>query len=509
MRSRIKDIVIVSLSTLGSRILGLLRDVLTFAFFGTSALNSAFLFAFTIPNLFRRLLGEGALTSALVPLFSSELENSSKSNAFKFLNQVLSWALLFLLASLLLAWATMGIVYSNDGLELRWYWGVRFGVVLMPYMMFVCLAAILGAVLNVFGKFGVTSLSQVWLNLIMIGSLLLGWLYIEDSQTQLYLLCASVLLGGLIQAILPAGSLVRLGWRFHWNFQLTDSIRELLRIFFPGVAAAAVFQVNLLISRLLAFALNDEAVSVLYLANRLIEFPLGVFAVAVTTVIFPAVSRCVAKCDFDEFSRSYSKGLRMVLLITIPAAIGIMVLQEPILKVLFQWGKFDRTAVEVTGPILLLYAFALPFYSISGYATRGFHAFKDMKNPLYIAIIVFGLNLVLSVILMQPFGMMGLALANITSAVAQALLLHCKLSSRKNSVKLDKLLPSLLKMITASLVMAAAVLLVQGVIPTTILTEKAFNLSVVVLGISVGCVVYFISLWLMRFREFLELRPQR
>lgn len=250
MARHLKNIVVVSFFTLSSRVLGLFRDIILFAFLGATAINSAFIFAFTLPNLFRRLLGEGALSSAVVPVFSQEYETHGEQAAFRFLNQALTWVLVLLVALVLLGSITLLGVSHFKGFEERWYISFELGIILFPYVIFVCLAAIIAAALNVFERFALGALSQVWLNLSMIFFLgVLGAFFGKTPMGQVYYLCVGVLVGGLIQVIVPIRTLFGMGWRPKLDFDLSQGILELAKLMLPGLAGAVVFQVNIVVSQ--------------------------------------------------------------------------------------------------------------------------------------------------------------------------------------------------------------------------------------------------------------------
>ncbi len=506
MARHLRNIVVVSLSTVGSRILGLARDILLFAFLGASAINSAFIFAFTLPNLFRRLLGEGALSSAVVPVFSSEYEGNGKDAAFSFLNQALSWVLVLLISLVIIGSFTLFSVGYWEGLEERWYIGFELGIILLPYMIFVCLAAVIAAALNVFERFAVGALSQVWLNLSMIFFLgVLGALFGRTPMAQVYYLCAGVLVGGLIQVIVPIRTLIIMGWRPRIDFEMSGSIIELGRLVIPGLAGAVIFQVNAVVSQLLAFSLNDKSVSILYLANRLIEFPLGVFTIAVTTVLFPTIARLATQNKMSELSQEYRRGLRIIFAITVPAMIGLIVLHDSILSLLFEWGRFDTQDVNLTAPILIIFSIALPFYSLSTFATRGFHSLKDMKTPYRLAIFIFILNVVLSLVLMFPFGILGLAGANVLSAIVNAVLLQWLLEKRESSFEHLGLGRELLKIVCSASLMGAVAWAMRSIMVSYLGGGKLGDIFVVGLGIPVCVGLYFYILKLLKFEELDQL----
>ncbi len=213
MARTLENVTVVGMATAGSRLLGLLRDVIIFAMLGAGAVNSAFLVAFTLPNLFRRMLGEGALTSAVVPLLSEELERD-KGEAFRFLNQVLTRVGILLVILVALGTGLLFFLSGVGGLPGHWYLGIDLGIVLLPYMVVVCLAALLAAALNVLQRFTVAALSQVWLNLSMIIGLGgFGCLLGQTPEERVLYLCAGVLVGGMLQIIIPALALKREGWR--------------------------------------------------------------------------------------------------------------------------------------------------------------------------------------------------------------------------------------------------------------------------------------------------------
>ncbi len=506
MPRHLKNIVVVSFFTLGSRVLGLFRDIVLFAFLGATAINSAFIFAFTLPNLFRRLLGEGALSSAIVPVFSQEYETHGQQAAFRFLNQALTWVLVLLVALVMLGSVTLWGVGHFKGLEERWYMGFELGIILFPYVLFVCLAAIIAAALNVFERFAMGALSQVWLNLSMIFFLgVLGAYFGKTALGQVYYLCFGVLVGGLIQVIVPVRTLLRMGWHFKFDFSLSEGILELAKLMLPGLAGAVIFQINIVVSQLLAFGLNDQSVSILYLANRLIEFPLGVFTIAITTVLFPTISRLAAQKKFSELGAEYQRGLRMIFAITIPAMMGLIVLHRPILRFLFEWGNFDSQDIDLTAPILKVFAVALPFYSLSTFATRGFHSIKDMRTPYKLAIFVFILNVGLSLGLMFPLGTLGLASANVISAIVNGICLQRLLEKKNGYFRHEAFLRASLKIVIAACTMGVFAWGFAFLLSGYFGIGKIGDLLIICLGIPASVGVYFYMLKLLKFEEWQEL----
>ncbi|NBB80437.1 MAG: murein biosynthesis integral membrane protein MurJ [Verrucomicrobia bacterium] len=502
MLRNLKNIAVVSLSTVGSRVLGLTRDILIFAALGTSLWNSAFILAFTLPNLFRRLLGEGALTSALVPVFSDMREREGQTGAFRFFNQVLLRLLLALgvivtVGMALLAWAS-----GQPWLPERWMLGAELAVWLLPYMLFICLAAIISAGLNLVGRFAVAASTPILLNGAMIGSLLIGrWLEADPAGT-VYWLCGGVLLGGSLQLLVPAIDLMRQGWRPKIESRGGAELTELWQLFLPGLMGAAILQVNILVSRLLAYSLEESAVSVLYLASRLMELPLGVFTIAVATVFFPLLAKARSTGDEAGFSQAFLQGMRLVTAIAVPAGVGLAVLGEPILELLFLWGAFEQADITATLPLLAIYGLGLPFYSAATYATRGLHAVKDMRTPVRVAGWCLLINLLAGLGLMRLFGAAGLAAANVLSAVVQSVCLWRALARRHNSLGFFGLRRSIMKVLLSALAMGAACWGAAALFTELGFGQKMAATLIVLVSVPGGAAFYFGLLYWLRFEEF-------
>ena len=512
MAKNLQNILIVSVSTLGSRLLGLLRDILMMAFLGLSAWSSAFIFAFTVPNLFRRLLGEGALSSALIPVFSESLEKNGRESAFAFANRVLSRALVTLLFLTglgmflyALGWFLVreaGLAKTFNAERSLWEHGCEMGIILLPYMVLVCMAALMGGLLNVLQRFAVHALTAVWLNLAMIAALLIGGLAMGLKDYRLAIaLCVGVLVGGAAQLIIPYVALRKEHWRGRLDFSHSNEVAELWRIFLPAVVGAAVIQVNILVSRILAIGLNATGVSALYLANRLVELPLGVFAIAVTTVVFPQLSRLAASPERKGLANTYAQGLRLILAITVPAGVGLTILAEPVLGLLFRWGRFSELDVEITTPILFVFALALPFYGLATIATRGFHSLKDTRTPVRVAALSFIVNLVLSLALMFPFSTLGLAIANAVSAAVQALVLAWLLPRVHGDFSGARVLGGLVRIILSAVVMGLAVWGLWHVVQSSVTDLKLANLLAVLVVIPLSAGLYFAALWFSGYED--------
>ena len=516
MSKHLKNISVVAAATVISRLLGLVREILIAAVFGTSALSSAFVSAFTLPNLFRRLLGEGALTAAFVPTLSHELEHHQRSGAFSLVSQVASWLLLMTTGVVLLA--MLVLVNAGSLLRLAGQWGMEpataqrlllgadLAVVLFPYMVFVCLAAAFSAACQVLGRFTEPALSPVWLNLAIIASLGLGSWWAWGDMARMNLLCGGVLVGGFLQMAVPAIVLWREGWRPRLDLRPDDRVRAIVRLMAPTVIGSAIYLINISVSRFIGLSLNDQAASVLNWATRVMELPIGVFAAAITTVVFPVIARHAARADWSQLGVDYHKGLRLVLVLNVPAAAGLALLSEPIVRLLFQRGEFHASDTALMAPILAIYALGLPFLSFTTMALRGFYALKDTATPVRAAALSFAANLVLSIGLMQWLSTVGLALASTLAVVVQAWFLQTRLTRKLAGLGFTPLLPNLVKIIGASFLMGVVVWGGVKLLDQLTLTGKIHDLVVVAGLIPVAGAVYGALLWLMKIegREDLE-----
>lgn len=521
MSKSLKNISVVASATVVSRVLGLVREIFIAAAFGTSALSSAFVSAFTLPNLFRRLLGEGALTAAFVPTMTHALERSRES-AFGLVSKVSSWLVLVtgvivalaMLAmshpeALLRLFAAMGM--EADTIE-RLLLGADLAVILFPYLVFVCLAAAFSAACQVLGRFTEPALSPVWLNLAIIASLVAGWWWAPVDTVRMHWLCVGVLVGGFLQMAVPAGVLWGEGWRPRFDLQPDDRVREIVRLMAPTLIGSAIYLINISVSRFIGLSLNDSAAQVLNLSTRVMELPIGVFAAAIATVVFPLISRHAAKGDWAALAQDYHKGLRLVMIVNVPAAAGLALLSEPITRLLFERGHFHAGDTAMMTPILAVYALGLPFLSYTTLALRGFYSLKDTATPVRAAALSFVVNLVLSIVLMDWLSTVGLALASNLAVVAQAWFLQTRLTRRQPGLGIAPLLPSLAKILFAGGLMSAVVWGGVKLADNFALPGKTHDLLVVAGLIPLAVAVYGGLLWLLRIEgreELAELLAKR
>jgi len=504
----LRQISSLAFSTTGSRILGLVRDATFFSYFGTSLFGSAFIIAFTIPNLFRRLLGEGALSSAFLPVFS-KCWSDNHDDGFKLLNQTLTRLLLYFGGAVICAATVLLLFHQKLDLGEKWEKTLPMLALLLPYAVLICLAAIVTAALNAVGKFFLASLSPILLNLAMIGALIIGGYFWQSESLQLaYALSIGVLIGGLLQFALPTVQMLRNQWKPTWDLGNSDDFSKVRQLFVTATGGAAVLQINVLVTRLIAYQHSDAAVSQLYLASRLTELPLGVFAVAVYTVLFPLLAKYAASQEDRAFSDTCTKGIVMILGITLPAAAGLAFLAQPILSLLFEWGRFSASDVISASPVLSIYALSIPFYALISFLTRVFHSQQDMKSPMNASLVALFLNAGLSIGLMIPYGVNGLASAGVITSACQLCMLCTQLVKKPWIRKIRGLWVPVTKITLATAVMSLIVCLCEKVFPFHPDMDRTQALLKALVYLASGVLSYILSVLLLGLRSSFE-KPDR
>ena len=402
----LKSGITVSVMTLLSRVLGLVRDVVVANLMGAGASADVFFFANKIPNFLRRLFAEGAFAQAFVPVLSEVHAHDDRKLSLDFIAKisgtlgviVFFTATFGVLASPVIA-ALFGtgwfIAFINDEPD-----GQKFELastmlkITFPYLFFITLTGLSGAILNTLNRFAVAAFTPVLLNVSIITC---AWLFHEQFSTPAFALAWGVFFGGLIQLAfqLPflyrAGVLVRPRWG--WSDPNVKKVRTLM---IPALFGVSVSQINLLFDTLIASFLMTGSVSWLYYSDRLLEFPLGLFGIAIATVILPALSRDHVSQDKDKFKRNMNWALTMVCALGIPSCLGLMVLAEPILSVIFERGAFTSNDVSMAGMSLLAYASGLVSFMLIKIFAPGYYARQDTKTPVKFGIIAMIANMALT-----------------------------------------------------------------------------------------------------------------
>lgn len=419
----------VAFFTLLSRILGLARDMVVAFSFGAAAHADAFFVAFRIPNMLRRMVAEGALTASFLPVYVDHLVNRDPEEAekvvhitFTLLTIVLT--LLTLVGVALSPWIISVFAPGFLNVPGKFELAVSLNRIVFPYIFFVSLVALCMGILNARGHFAAPAASPILLNVFMIlGALLLSrW-----CTPPIYGLAIGVVLGGISQLLLQLPALTRNGVRFRPDFSFRNrSVRRIGLLFLPAAFGAAVYQLNIFVSNLLASFLPEGSISYLWYASRLLEFPLGVFGMALATAAFPSLSQQSSRQDATRFHRILEDTLGLITFVTLPATVALIVLRLPILEVLFQRGAFGPLTSVRTADALLYYCIGMWPIAASRILVSAFHSAQDTRTPMKLSFVAFVANVILSLLLMGPMLHCGLALANSLSSLLNAgLLFYC------------------------------------------------------------------------------------
>lgn len=423
----VRSSLVVGMMTMLSRVLGLARDVVVAGYFGSTASADAFFVAFKIPNFLRRLFAEGAFSQAFVPVLSEYRSQRSFGEVRQLVSCVsgtLAGTLLLVMvvgvlaAPLIIRLFAPGFIDEPEKLSLA---GDMLRIT-FPYLLLISLTALSGSILNTYSRFAVPAFTPVLLNLSLIGSTLLLSPYFDEPVMAL---AWGVLIAGIAQLLLQIPFLlqIRLLPRPKWGPQHEGS-RRIMKLMVPALFGVSVSQINLLLDTVLASFLQTGSVSWLYYSDRLSELPLGVFGIAIATVILPSLSTRHAEEDGEHFSRTLDWAIRLILLIGVPAAVALFILAGPFITTLFDYGKMTDHDVLMAAMSLKAYSLGLLAFMLIKVLAPGYFARQDTKTPVKIAIKAMMANMVLSLILVFPLQHTGLALATTLSASLNAGLLY-------------------------------------------------------------------------------------
>ena len=425
-RGLMRSGLVVSAMTMLSRVMGLVRDVVVATFLGAGNGSDAFFVAFKIPNFLRRLFAEGAFNQAFVPVLSEYSTQRTKQEIRELLNAV-AGSLTALLA-LITALAMLGAPW------LVWLFAPGFGRdpeklaltadmlrLTFPYLLLISLTAFSGSVLNTWNRFAVPAFTPVLLNISLIGAALFLMPLMEEPAMAL---AWGVLIAGAAQLAFQVPFLLRLGLLpTPWPNFAHDGVKRILKLMVPALFGVSVSQINLLLDTVLASLLAAGSVSWLYYSDRLVELPLGVFGVAIGTIILPALSKRHAEQSTEHFSAMLDWAIRVVLLLGVPAALALAILAEPFLITLFHYGAMTDNDIQMAAMSLRAYAFGLVAFMLIKVLAPGFFARQDTKTPVKVGIIAMVANMVFNLLLIWPLAHAGLALATALSAFLNAGLL--------------------------------------------------------------------------------------
>jgi putative peptidoglycan lipid II flippase len=468
----------IALLTAFSRVLGLVRDMAFSYFLGASGVMDAWVIGFKIPNLARRLFGEGAASASIIPVYSEELQRDPRQ-ANRLACTVVTVVFLILAGIVLVGelgvWGYYTFFAAHQSTKLM----LALTGIMLPYMILICTVAILGGVLNSHRHFAAPAAAPIVLNIFIIASLCFtGWILVIAPSRQVFIVAAAVMTAGLVQIAIQVGPLRARGVSIRpaWAVR-SEAFKKILLLMAPMVLGLTVTQINTLADDIIAKCLSgsvekgeffawfgsqirypvwDGAVSKLYYSQRLYQFPLGVLGISLATAIFPVMSAEAARKDFDALRRTISRGLRGAVFIAVPATVGLILIARPLASAVFERGKFTSSDTQLTAWTLSFYALGLCGYFLQQIATRAFYSMQDSKMPALTAAAAVVVNIALNLTLIWFMGTAGLALSTAICSYLQVVILVFVLRARFGPSLTDGLLITALKTIIATAFMALA-----------------------------------------------------
>ena len=512
-----KATTIVGLAVMCSRVLGLIREMVIAALFGASRNMDAYLTAFRAPNMLRDLFAEGALSTAFVTTFSRRIATEGDQSAWRLASKVATLTLVFMSAITLL-----GIVFAPFVIDIlapgfpaeKAALTIQLTRIMFPFILLVSLAALVMGMLNAKDVFGIPALASSFFN---IGSIVGGvalcywldpqpnWRHPHFGERGLAGLAIGTLLGGLLQLLVQFPSASRVGFRFKFDFDWRDpGVRTILGLMAPATIAASAVQVNVAVNSGFASTLGNGPITWLNIAFRLMQLPLGVFGVAVATVTLPLVSRSAALGNTQEFRGALAHSMRLVMLLTIPSAIGLIILAEPIIALIYQHGRFTAEATVQTAAALRFYALGLAGYAGVKVLAPAFYALDKRHLPMIVSLISIAVNFGLNWLFTFHLGLghRGLALSTSFVAMTNFLLLYTMMRRHTGRLETGTMLATLGKIALAGAVLAAICLFAQHFFfPKPTKGGELRLIAEVLLTIAVGAGAFFGCAYLLRVAE--------
>lgn len=471
----------VSSLTFASRILGLFRDAAMAASFGNGPILDAFTVAFRLPNITRRLFGEAAFSTAFLPVFVREIHSESKETSWKLATAILTVTAAAVTAVTVAAILSLLLISTFVGPgESRLL--INLTALLFPYQIFVCVAAQASAVLHAFNRFSLPALLPIVGNMVWLGALCAAIYFFDSDTIKIYVVAAGVVLAGLTQSLLTIPALKHLGFRFLWDWNSArPRVREVATAVLPVLLGLSVTELNSLADGLFAWLLTAPADSVgentlryplepgtaaaLYLGQRLYQFPLGVFGVALGTVLFPHFARHAAANRIEELRTDLTLGLKLSIAVGLPASMGLVLMARPLADALFRYGAFDAADSSQTAAAIAGYALGVWAFIALLIVNRAFYAVGDRSTPLRTGLVAALINIVLSVAFAWPFGGPGLAIGTSIAASIQLLLSLAALRGRQLAPNLRAIGSTTIRAFLATAVMALVCLLLRDGVP--------------------------------------------
>ena len=480
----------MSVAVFLSRILGLVRDQVMAYFFGTSFLNDAFNVAYTIPNLIRRLFGEGALSTAFVPIYNEYSDDNEKKYDFA-LN------LISILTLILIVLVVLGIIFAPQIIALIYpglapqtsAMAVKLARIIFPYLFFIGLSSTMIAILNSHDYFFMTGLSSALLNVGMVLMVLIPhWVWGLEGEKLIVWAAWGVFVGGALQTIINFPYLKKIGYRFKLILDFTtNAISTLWKRFVPSMIGIGIREINLIADSIMASFLPIGSITALGYGNRLMQLPLGIFAISAGIAVLPMDSRFVTAKKYEELSESLRFSTVSLAYIMLPITTIILVLGQDFVDILFKQGVFDSKASVMTGQALLFYSLGLLFYGLNQTITPLFYASKDTKTPVKIAALIVVLNISLNFVLMQIMGHKGLAFSTSITALVNYLILLKVIRKKLVRISFGGILNNILK----SIILCGLLYVLFSWLNQYFIYESKLHLLVKDLVFSIACILLF------------------
>jgi putative peptidoglycan lipid II flippase len=511
----LRSATVVSASTLVSRILGMIRDIACASLLGAGAAWDAFVVAWRIPNLFRRLLGEGALSSAFIPIFTAEREARGDAAAFGFFRAVLTLLTIVLAVLTVIGVATALLLptdlFGDDTAKAELTLSVL--AIVFPYVLLVNVMALFMAILNSLDRFFAPAIAPAVLNIFWIGGALLAPAVSSDPATQVRVVATAILLGGVVQLAIQIPVLLRSGVSLRPSTDFRKpAVRRMLLLMWPMVLGLAPVQVSILVDTLIAEAMieGDGANSYLFYGNRLVQFPIALIGIAMAIVVFPVFSRQARAGASAALDSTLRQSLRFTFFLSLPATAGLAVLATPLIRLIFERGAFGPADTEATAGVLAMYAVGIPAYCGLQILTRLYYSMEEVRTPVRMGAVMVAVNLVLNLLLVGPLKEAGLSLATALAATLNFAILALLARRRLGVGSLAPVVRSALASAALAGVMALAVWGAFTGIATLFPDPNLWQLLVVVLvPIGVGAAVHIGGGLLLRFPEARRLIPGR
>lgn len=495
---------VLGVATILSRIMGMIRDMVVSRLFGAGLYTDAFFAAYQIPNMLRRFFAEGALTSAFVPTFSETLSRDGENSARELAN------ICFTLLTIVMSVITIaGIIFSPQiiglmfpgfkDLPMKYELTVFLNRLMFPYIFFISLVALCMGILNTVRHFFTPAISTVFLNISII---LCAWLLHDRFDIPIVSLAVGVLAGGLVQLIMQLPTLYRLGFPIRPSLHFKHpAVKRISLLMGPSIFGVGVYYLNITVGNILASLLPQGSVSYLYYAQRLFEFPQGIFTVSVAQAVLPSMSRQAADGDIEALKETISFGFRLTLFITIPAMAGLIVCAIPIFSLLFMGGEFSYNKAVLCAEALVYYSLGLSIVALVRVTVPAFYSLKDTRTPVIAAFFAFAANALFSLSLMKTLFHGGLALASSLSALVNIVLLLFFLRRKIGPLGLSAILTVALKSLAASAPVALFSWWAMGFADWSISGGRFFKAGL--MGGTVACasLIYLMFTWLLRCEE--------